>query len=139
MLFERNHTPFEAAGARHQLAHSLIALGRREPAAIALRAARATFEQLGAARHAAAARILLQELDLKPDGPIGSAAKLGRLTARELEVLRLVAEGLSDKEAAARLQLSEHTIHRHVGNILTKTGLPSRAAAVAQAARSGLL
>jgi DNA-binding CsgD family transcriptional regulator len=54
-------------------------------------------------------------------------------------VLRLVAQGLSDKEAAVRLKLSEHTIHRHVGNILTKTGLPSRAAAVAQAARSGLL
>jgi LuxR family maltose regulon positive regulatory protein len=139
VLFERNRTPFEASCSRHELAHTLIALGRREPAAIALRAARTAFEQLGAARHAAAARILLQELDLKPHGPIGSAAKLGRLTAREIEVLRLVAQGFSDKEAAARLHLSEHTIHRHVGNILTKTGLPSRAAAVAQAARSGLL
>jgi LuxR family maltose regulon positive regulatory protein len=138
-LFELNRTPFEAARSRFQLAHTLIALGRRDPAAITLRAARTAFEQLGAARHAAAARILLQELDLKPHGPIGAAAKLGRLTARELEVLRLVAQGLSDKEAAARLKLSEHTIHRHVGNILTKTGLPSRAAAVAQAARSGLL
>ena len=102
-------------------------------------AAGTTFEQLGAARHAAAARILLQEIDLKPHGPIGPVAKLGRLTAREIEVLRLVAQGLNDKEAAAQLKLSEHTIHRHVGNILTKTGLPSRAAAVAQAARSGLL
>ncbi len=138
-LFENNRTPFEAARSRFQLANTLIALGRREPAAIALRASRTAFEQLGAARHAAAARILLQELDLKPHGPIGAAAKLGRLTARELEVLRLVAQGLSDKEAAVRLKLSEHTIHRHVGNILTKTGLPSRAAAVAQAARSGLL
>ncbi|HEU5305019.1 MAG TPA: LuxR C-terminal-related transcriptional regulator, partial [Gemmatimonadales bacterium] len=138
-LFERNRTPFEAARSRLQLAYSLIALGRREPAAIALRAARTAFEQLGATRHAAAARILLRELDLKPHGPVGPAAKLGRLTARELEVLRLVAQGMSDKEAAAQLRLSEHTVHRHVGNILTKTGLPSRAAAVAQAARSGLL
>jgi LuxR family transcriptional regulator, maltose regulon positive regulatory protein len=138
-LFELNRTPFEAARSRLQLAHTLIALGRRDPAAINLRASRSAFEQLGATRHAAAARILLQELDLKPHGPIGAAAKLGRLTARELEVLRLVAQGLNDKETAARLQLSEHTIHRHVGNILTKTGLPSRAAAVAQAARSGLL
>jgi DNA-binding CsgD family transcriptional regulator len=104
-----------------------------------IRTAGTTFEQLGAARHAAAARILLQEIDLKPHGPIGPVAKLGRLTAREIEVLRLVAQGLSDKEAAVRLKLSEHTIHRHIGNILTKTGLPSRAAAVAQAARSGLL
>ncbi|MGH7509781.1 MAG: LuxR C-terminal-related transcriptional regulator [Gemmatimonadales bacterium] len=138
-LFELNRTPFEAARSRFQLAHTLIALGRRDSAAINLRASRTAFEKLGAVRHAPAARILLQELDLKPRGLIGAAAKLGRLTAREIEVLRLVAQGLSDKEAAARLKLSEHTIHRHVGNILTKTGLPSRAAAVAQAARSGLL
>ncbi len=138
-LFERNRTPFEAARSRLQLAHALLALGKRDPATIALRAAGTTFELLGAARHAAAARILLQELDLKPHGPIGAAARLGRLTPREIEVLRLVAQGLSDKESAARLKLSEHTIHRHVGNILTKTGLPSRAAAVAQAARNGLL
>jgi LuxR family maltose regulon positive regulatory protein len=138
-LFERNRTPFEAARCRLQLAHSLLALGRRDPATIALRAAGTAFERLGAARHGGAARILLQELDLKPHGPIGAAARLGRLTPREVEVLRLVAQGLSDKESAARLKLSEHTIHRHVGNILTKTGLPSRAAAVAQAARSGLL
>jgi DNA-binding CsgD family transcriptional regulator len=62
-----------------------------------------------------------------------------RLTPRELEVLGLIAQGLSDKEAAVQLGLSEHTIHRHVTNILTKTGLPSRAAAVAQATRQGLL
>jgi ATP/maltotriose-dependent transcriptional regulator MalT len=138
-LFDRSRIPFEAARARLQLAHSFLALGRRDPASIALRAAGTAFERLGAARHAGAARILLQELDLKPHGPIGAAAKLGRLTLREIEVLRLVAQGLSDKESAVRLKLSERTIHRHVGNILTKTGLPSRAAAVAQAARSGLL
>jgi DNA-binding CsgD family transcriptional regulator len=138
-LFERNRTPFEAARSRLQLAHAFLALGRRDPALIALRAAGTAFERVGAIRHAGAARAVLQELDLKPHGPIGPAAKLGRLTPREIEVLRLVAQGLSDKESAARLKLSEHTIHRHVGNILTKTGLPSRAAAVAQAARSGLL
>jgi ATP/maltotriose-dependent transcriptional regulator MalT len=138
-LFERNRTPFEAARSRLQLAHALLALGRRDPATIALRAAGTAFQRLGAVRHAGAARLLLQELDLKPHGPIGAAAKLGRLTPREIEVLRLVAQGLSDKESAVRLKLSEHTIHRHVGNILTKTGLPSRAAAVAQATRSGLL
>jgi LuxR family maltose regulon positive regulatory protein len=138
-LFERNRTPFEAARSRLQLAHTLLALGRREPASVALRSAGSAFEQLGAVRYAAAARILLQELDLKPHGPIGPVAKLGRLTPREIEVLKLVAQGLSDKESAAHLKLSEHTIHRHIGNILTKTGLPSRAAAVAHAARNGLL
>ncbi len=61
------------------------------------------------------------------------------LSARELEVLRLVAEGLSDAEIAERLVLSQHTVHRHVANIRTKLGLASRAAAAAHAARLGLL
>ena len=61
------------------------------------------------------------------------------LTARELDVLRLVAEGLSDAEIAGRLFLSPHTVHRHVANVRRKLGLPSRAAAVAHAAQAGLL
>ena len=50
-----------------------------------------------------------------------------------------MAQGLSDKEAAAVLGLSEHTIHRHISNVLNKLDVPSRAAAVAQAAQRGLL
>jgi pimeloyl-ACP methyl ester carboxylesterase/DNA-binding CsgD family transcriptional regulator len=61
------------------------------------------------------------------------------LSAREREVLRLVAEGLSDAEIAARLVLSPHTVHRHVANIRRKLGLPSRSAAAAHAARAGLI
>jgi pimeloyl-ACP methyl ester carboxylesterase/DNA-binding CsgD family transcriptional regulator len=61
------------------------------------------------------------------------------LSPRELEVLRLVADGLSDAEIAERLVLSPHTVHRHVANIRTKLGLASRAAAAAHAARLGLL
>lgn len=61
------------------------------------------------------------------------------LSERELEVLRLVALGLSDREIADRLVLSPHTVHRHVANIRTKLRLPSRAAAAAQAARLGLI
>jgi pimeloyl-ACP methyl ester carboxylesterase/DNA-binding CsgD family transcriptional regulator len=61
------------------------------------------------------------------------------LTSREAEVLALVANGLSDREIAERLVLSPHTVHRHVANIRIKLGLPSRAAAVAAAARRGLL
>lgn len=137
-IFERNRTPFEAARSRFELAKTLLALGRREPAAIALRAARETFEELGAARCAGAARILMQEIEPhRKSGGFDSGQY--RLTPRELEVLGLIAQGLSDREAAAQLGLSEHTIHRHVTNILTKSGLPSRAAAVAQAARQGLL
>jgi pimeloyl-ACP methyl ester carboxylesterase/DNA-binding CsgD family transcriptional regulator len=61
------------------------------------------------------------------------------LTDREREVLRLVASGLGDAEIAGRLHLSPHTVHRHLANIRTKLGQPSRAAAVAQAGRLGLL
>lgn len=61
------------------------------------------------------------------------------LTSRETEVLTLVASGLSDREIAERLVLSPHTVHRHVANVRTKLGLPTRAAAVAAAAKRGLL
>jgi pimeloyl-ACP methyl ester carboxylesterase/DNA-binding CsgD family transcriptional regulator len=61
------------------------------------------------------------------------------LSHRETEVLRLVAEGLSNREIASSLVLSEHTVHRHVANILRKLGRSTRAAAAAQAARAGLV
>jgi pimeloyl-ACP methyl ester carboxylesterase/DNA-binding CsgD family transcriptional regulator len=63
----------------------------------------------------------------------------GELTRREAEVLTLIAGGLSDREIADRLVLSPHTVHRHVANVRTKLGLPTRAAAVAAAAKRGLL
>ena len=63
----------------------------------------------------------------------------GELTKREAEVLTLIAGGLSDREIADRLVLSPHTVHRHVANVRTKLGLPTRAAAVAAAAKRGLL
>ncbi len=61
------------------------------------------------------------------------------LSPREVEVLRLVAGGLSDREIARRLTLSPHTVHRHLANIRGKLGLPSRAAATAYATRHHLL
>jgi non-specific serine/threonine protein kinase len=61
------------------------------------------------------------------------------LTRREMEVLRLVARGMSNREIAADLVLSEHTVHRHVSNVLGKLGVSSRTAAVAEAARLDLL
>jgi len=61
------------------------------------------------------------------------------LTKREIEVLRLVADGLNNQIIADTLFVSEHTIHRHVANIFSKLSVSSRAAAVAQAARRGLL
>ena len=62
-----------------------------------------------------------------------------QLSGREREVLALIANGLSDQEIADHLTLSHHTVHRHVANIRNKLGRASRTAAVAEAARLGLL
>ena len=61
------------------------------------------------------------------------------LTPRELDVLKLVAQGLSNLDIAQRLVLSEHTVHRHLANILRKLGLSSRTAAAASGVRTGLV
>jgi DNA-binding NarL/FixJ family response regulator len=61
------------------------------------------------------------------------------LSSRETEVLRLVATGMSNREIASTLVLSEHTVHRHVANILRKLSQSSRAGAATQAARAGII
>jgi DNA-binding NarL/FixJ family response regulator len=61
------------------------------------------------------------------------------LTARELDVLKLVAQGWSNQVIGQRLVLSEHTVHRHLANILRKLNLSSRAAAAAWGVRAGLI
>ncbi|HET7572086.1 MAG TPA: alpha/beta fold hydrolase [Gaiellaceae bacterium] len=71
--------------------------------------------------------------------PHPEAASGSPLSSRETEVLRLVAEGLSNREIAGSLVLSEHTVHRHVANILRKLGQSTRAGAAAQAARAGFV
>jgi len=81
---------------------------------------------------------------LPASAPAGAREKPGvahdsLLTRREVEVLRLVAEGLSNQTIATRLFVSDHTVHRHIANILNKFSVSTRAAAVAQAARRGLL
>jgi LuxR family maltose regulon positive regulatory protein len=137
-LFKRSGAPFEAALARIALARSLRALGRGAGAAQEARAARDSLRALGAAREAERAEALIRECR-SPGGPRSPMSAGAGLTRREREVLRLVAEGLSNQKIAAKLVVSEHTVKRHVANILTKLDLPSRAAAAARAARLGLL
>ena len=74
--------------------------------------------------------------ELAPEPPSREAERFSR---REREVLALVAQGLSDREIAEQLVLSHHTVHRHVANIRRKLGRGTRTAAVAEAARLGLL
>jgi pimeloyl-ACP methyl ester carboxylesterase/DNA-binding CsgD family transcriptional regulator len=80
---------------------------------------------------------------LVPDGaspsPPGRDEEPALLTDREREILACVARGLNDREIAEQLVLSPHTVHRHVANIRRKLGRTSRTAAVAEAARLGLL
>ena len=76
--------------------------------------------------------------DVTPAGSRGQPPTV-MLSGREREVLALVAQGLNDREIAAQLVVSPHTVHRHVANIRHKLGRGSRTAAVAEAARLGLL
>ena len=89
---------------------------------------------MGAARDAVRAGDLRRQIAGKPENP-----ETLSLTARQLEILRLVAQGMSNPEIAARLKLSDHTVKRHVANLLTRLGLSSRAAAAAYATREGLI
>lgn len=136
-LFEQSAAPYDAAQARLELGTVLAAMGRPDAAVREIQAAGAALRQLGASQEAQRAASLLR--DLEASANTGIAASPSGLTGREVQVLRLVAQGMSDKEVASTLGLSEHTIHRHASNILTKLGVPSRTAAVAQAARRGLL
>ena len=95
-----------------------------------LDAARWVLERLGAAQ--ALAR--LDELSRRP-----TSGASGRLTAREVQVLRLVATGRTNRAVAAELVISEKTVARHLSNIFTKLGIPSRAAATAFAFRHGIV
>ncbi|HSJ09059.1 MAG TPA: helix-turn-helix transcriptional regulator [Longimicrobiales bacterium] len=130
-LYEEAALPWEAAWTREAEALALAATGRPQ-AVLAAVAANAAFARLGIER-----TVTLPAAPA-PVAVAGSSAE-GPLSRREAEVLRLVADGLSERDIAARLFISVHTVHRHLSNIRTKLGVPSRAAAVALALREGLL
>jgi DNA-binding NarL/FixJ family response regulator len=81
-------------------------------------------------------RLITEFARMRPAAPV---AALGSLTPRETEVLRLVAEGLSNGEIAARLSVTEETVKTHVSRMLTKLGLRDRTQAVVTAYESGLV
>jgi DNA-binding NarL/FixJ family response regulator len=120
---------YEAARTRVLLALASRAAADEDGALLELDAARAVFEQLGAAPELAR----VEEL-----AGIGSPAP-GGLTAREREVLAEVARGQSNRAIAAELVIGERTVATHVSSILTKLGLPSRTAAAAYAYEHGLV
>jgi LuxR family transcriptional regulator, maltose regulon positive regulatory protein len=138
-LLAAGDATFEAARARLDLAAALKALGRNDQARREIETALTDFQELGAAGETERATALLGGLRTTKTAPSELAGTpLGDLSARELEVLGLVAMGLTNHEIARRLVLSEHTVNRHVANILRKLGLPSRAAASSLAGRYGL-
>jgi DNA-binding CsgD family transcriptional regulator len=122
--------PYEAARARVLIGIACRRLGDEEGAAMELDSAREVFARLGA-------RPDLSRLDELGGTP--SARTPGGLTARELEVLRLLASGSTNREIAADLYISEKTVARHVSNIFAKLGLSSRSAATAYAYQHELL
>jgi DNA-binding CsgD family transcriptional regulator len=132
-----SEAPLETARLRLELATTLHTLGRDPAARREIEAALATCQELGAAGEAARAEALLRRYRAAREVE-AAEGPLGELSRRELEVLVLVAEGLTNQEIATRLVISEHTVHRHVANILRKLDAPSRSAAAALAAHHGL-
>jgi ATP/maltotriose-dependent transcriptional regulator MalT len=125
-LWHELGAPYLAARVRGELFQAYRVLGDAEGAELERRAAAAVFERIGA-------RPDLAKLELAPAGE-----RPGGLSTRELTVLKLVAEGKTNKVIAAELSLSEKTVDRHVSNIFAKLDVSSRAAATAYAYQHGL-
>jgi DNA-binding CsgD family transcriptional regulator len=126
-LWRELDMPYEGARTRVALATACEQLGDVDGARLERDAAARAFRDIGAA--AALAAI---------ERPLAPAAA-GGLTVREIEVLRLVARGHTNRAIAEALDISEKTVARHLSNIFTKLDLPSRAAATAYAFRNGFV
>lgn len=122
--WQRLEAPYEAARVRVLIGLACRALGDEEASGLEFGAARLAFERLGARPDLTRLASLAAPAAPGPEHP---------LTARERDVLRLIALGHTNKAIAATLGLSERTIDRHVSNILGKLDVPSRTAATARA------
>jgi DNA-binding NarL/FixJ family response regulator len=123
-VWQQIGAPYLAARLRVLVGLACRRLGDEDGARLELEAARAVFEELGAAPE-------LGRIEALATG--GRVERTHGLTARELEVLRLLAAGKTNKTIAGELFLSEKTVDRHVSNIFDKLGVSSRAAATAYA------
>ena len=129
-LWRRFAAPYESARARELIALACESLGDEDGARLELEAARETYVRLGAAGDLAR---------IRRTAGLDRAANSHELTQRELEVLRMLSAGDTNKQIAARLVLSVRTVDRHVSNIYTKLGVSSRAAATGYAHQHGLV
>ncbi|MFF1507172.1 LuxR C-terminal-related transcriptional regulator [Streptomyces sp. NPDC058326] len=127
VAWHESGAPYETARVRLQLARAYRQVGDHDTAEMELEAARRVFEQLGAVP------ALEQVRELMGRAGRAASANPGGLTPREVEVLRLVATGASNREIADSLVISDKTVARHVSNMFTKLGVSSRAAATAYA------
>jgi DNA-binding CsgD family transcriptional regulator len=127
-LWHELEVPYEEARARVGVSRACAALGDNDACALELEAARAIFTRLGAGPD-------LERLS----SPSDSSTLPAGLTARECDVLRQVASGRTNRQIAAELSISEHTVARHLQNIFLKIGLTSRAAATAYAYEHGIV
>jgi DNA-binding NarL/FixJ family response regulator len=125
--WEELGAPYEAARVRLLIAAACRALGDRDAAELELGAARRTFVELGAAHEHKRVETL-----------VGDDVRHG-LTPRELQVLRLLAQGRTNRAIADELVVSERTVERHVTNTLAKLRVPTRGAATAYAYEHRLL
>jgi DNA-binding CsgD family transcriptional regulator len=123
-LWSEVEAPYEAARTRELVAAASRMVGDEDSARLELDAARRVFQKLGAARDVAR----VDELAAAP-----RTRTVGQLTAREREVLALIASGRTNRAIAESLELSEKTVARHVSNIFVKLGVSSRSAATAYA------
>jgi len=122
--------PYETARVSVLVGLACRALGDTETSTMELDGARKVFEQLGAKPD-------IERLDVLMSRPYGRAPS--GLSTREVEVLRLIASGKTNRAIAKELGISEKTVARHIHNTLTKIGAPSRAAATAYAYENGLI
>jgi DNA-binding CsgD family transcriptional regulator len=133
--FDRHDRPSQSAVARLELADALAADGRRTDAVVEARTALDVLTRLGARPAADRTAALLRGLgDAARVRPVDAAGAVGSLTRREAEVLALLREGLTNPEIGERLFISAKTAEHHVGRVLAKLGVRSRAEAAAVAA-----